>query len=238
MSDARRPVRREASARTEAAVKPALVALLAIALLAAWLWRGPPLALLLLAAGALALAIGALWRSVRTLLGEAPLEPEDAYALAVTAAEDEQKLAVLRALDDLELERQLGKIAPDEAGRESDRYRRQARALLGGGSVEATWRSRAEALLATQLAADGDAPDLAPTELSTEVPLVAATAASAAPNDAGNTQGEPGAVRQECRQCRTLNDPDASFCKSCGKRLGARRARTGKRATARQERGS
>jgi len=235
MSDGLHSVLRALRARRDAVQTPALGALLGLAVMAAWLWRGPPLAVVLLAAAALALAIGAFWKSLRELLAEGRLEPEDAYSLAVTVAEDEQKLAVLRALDDLAFERYVGKIAPDEARREGNRYRQQALALLDAGSTEATWRSQAEQLLAEHLSVRQDEAPPAEEQLLARLPRDGAERGASA-RRAPDAAAEPSAGRRACRRCQTLNDPDASFCKSCGKQLATRRARASKATAGRKER--
>jgi hypothetical protein len=106
-----------------------VVVLLATAAAAAW--HGAGLALLVLAGAGLLTAIGALWVSVRAIFGEVPMDVEDAYALAAPAGADDQKRALLRALEDLEYERRVGKISEQDFGELGTRYRAEAKRLLG-----------------------------------------------------------------------------------------------------------
>lgn len=86
--------------------------------------------LLTLAGGALLGAIWALWHSLQSLTGDAPLTLEEAVGMGAPSAEEERKAAVLRALKDLEYERQVGKIAEADFQELSQKYRAEAKALL------------------------------------------------------------------------------------------------------------
>jgi hypothetical protein len=92
--------------------------------------QGPRAGVLLIAAGALASTIALFWTSLRALVGETPLTAEDAYALAVPRAEEEQKRAVLRAIKDLEFERSVGKINEEDFRTLTAKYRAEAKRLL------------------------------------------------------------------------------------------------------------
>ena len=123
----------------------------AVVLAAGFYGFGP--ALIALAAGALLLGIMLLWGSVQSLTGETPLTLEEALTLGAPSAEEEQKRALLRALKDLEYERSVGKITPQDYQELSSRYRAEAIRLmqdldqsLGPG------RERAEKLLRARLA--------------------------------------------------------------------------------------
>jgi DNA-binding transcriptional ArsR family regulator len=117
---------------------------------------GPPLAVLVLAAGALVGVITALWASLRALLGETPLTGADAYAIAAPRAEEEQKRAVLRALKDLEFERSVGKISDEDYRELVAHYRAEAKRLLRFLDDEAVpRRAQAEALFAKRLREEG-----------------------------------------------------------------------------------
>lgn len=75
-------------------------------------------------------AIAILWNSLLSLTGEAPLTLDEALSLAAPSAEEERKESVLRALKDLEYERNVGKLSEDDYRELSRRYRQDAKQLL------------------------------------------------------------------------------------------------------------
>ena len=161
---------------------------------------GPPLAVLILTGSALIGAIATLWTSVRALVGETPLAPEDAFALGAPSSEEEQKRAVLRAIKDIEFERSVGKISEEDYAALLGRYRAEAKRLLRQiDEAHAPDRARAEALAAKHLANSGDAPT------TTKKPA----------------KKKPSAIVQDCPECPVKNDGDAAFCKGCGAKLDA-----------------
>jgi hypothetical protein len=97
---------------------------------AAGLLSGAPLLLLILAAGALALVLTLMWSSVQSLTGGAPLGFEEALGMGAPSRVEEEKRAVLRALKDLEYERSVGKISPEDYAELSARYRADAKRLM------------------------------------------------------------------------------------------------------------
>src|SRR5262245_30604700 len=118
--------------------------------------QGAAAAILVLAGGALLAVIAVLWASVRTLIGETPLSGADAYALGAPRAEEEQKRAVLRALKDLEFERNVGKISEEDYQALTSRYRAEAKRLLRILDEEAQpRRERALAMVAKRLRKEG-----------------------------------------------------------------------------------
>ncbi|HEY4119371.1 MAG TPA: zinc ribbon domain-containing protein [Byssovorax sp.] len=185
---------------------------------------GAPLAVLVLAGGALLTVIAIFWASLRTLLGEAELTGADAYAMAAPRAEEEQKRAVLRALKDLEFEKSVGKISDEDYRDLVARYRAEAKRLLKVLDESAPKNERAEALVAARLAKAGFAAE-----------IVAARVAKDAPPDAPVLESPPSrldsaleaadeaadAPPSACDACGTTNDVDAVFCKKCGKKCGA-----------------
>jgi hypothetical protein len=210
-----------------------------IAMLIAGVVQGPPLAVLVLAAGALVGVITALWTSLRALLGETPLTGADAYAIAAPRAEEEQKRAVLRALKDLEFERSVGKISDEDYRDLVSHYRTEAKRLLRILDDEAVpRRAQAEELFAKRLRdaglADDDATDAAsPTGAEPEPGGDDEDAArrerkankkkkkrerekARAAAEAG--VDEPAAAGRACASCGTSNDADAVFCKKCGEK--------------------
>jgi hypothetical protein len=91
---------------------------------------GPPLLLLVLAAGVLALIVTLLWSSVQSLTGGAALGFEEALGMGARSRVEEEKRAVLRALKDLEYERSVGKISPEDYAELSAKYRAEAKRLM------------------------------------------------------------------------------------------------------------
>lgn len=119
-------------------------------------WRGVPLAVLVLAGGALVAVIAVFWASLRTLLGETPLSGADAFAIGSPHAEEEQKRAVLRALKDLEFERSVGKISEEDYEALVAKYRAEAKRLLRLIDERSRpGRERVEALVAKRLRREG-----------------------------------------------------------------------------------
>lgn len=96
----------------------------------AGLMVGPSLVLIFLAACALVLTIGFVWSSLAKVGAGQKLEFEDALELAAPTATEEQKLAVLRALKDLDYELSVGKISRQDFDQASAEYRAQARLLI------------------------------------------------------------------------------------------------------------
>jgi hypothetical protein len=195
---------------------------------------GPPLAVLVLASGALIGVITALWASLRALLGETPLTGADAYALAAPRAEEEQKRAVLRALKDLEFERSVGKIDEHDYRELVEHYRTEAKRLLRMLDDEAVpRRAQAEELLAKRLRAEagGDDDDAEPIQdvigeelarrerkankkkRKKERARLEAETSAKSPVDPTAEVDDDG---RTCVACGTTNDLDAVFCKKCG----------------------
>lgn len=129
---------------------PLAVASGAVAL--GWL-RGPGAGVLLVAGALLIAAISALWNSLRTLLGEVPVDVDSALALSRALSNDERTREVLAALKDLELERRQGKLTEADFQELSARYRAEAKQLLRERDEKlGPARARAELLLAERLA--------------------------------------------------------------------------------------
>lgn len=149
MSDSRRDWNGERLLRLARRLGPLLVLVLVGV---AGALAGPTLSVLVLAGAALVGAIAGLWSSLRALLGEARLAPEDAFALGAPSSEEEQKRAVLRAIKDIEFERAVGKISEDDFRVLLARYRGEAKRLLRQiDESRAPERARAEALAAAHL---------------------------------------------------------------------------------------
>lgn len=113
-----------------AAARKVVPALWIAAAVLAGFSSGPPLLLLILAAGALALVLILMWSSVQSLTGGAALGFEEALGMGAPSRVEEEKRAVLRALKDLEYERGVGKISPEDYAELSARYRAEAKRLM------------------------------------------------------------------------------------------------------------
>ncbi len=181
---------------------------------------GVQLVVLTLAAAALLLVIWLLWSSVQALAGESELTFEEAFSLGARSAEEEQKRAVLRALKDLEYERSVGKIGEEDYHEYAARYRAEAKRLIQTLDESlAEGRKQVEQELARRLAKTPNAP----TQSHSNGDGAPHAALNAEPSDPDASHSErlgsrPAALR-ECPDCQTKNEPDARFCKACGKPL-------------------
>jgi hypothetical protein len=170
-------------------------------------------ALLVMASGVMLGAISLLWASLRTLSGEAPL-PGEASALATRSDGSdlaERKLRVILALKDIESERALGKIDEADYVTLVARYREEAKAVMRemDHRVDPS-RAEAERVADEFLAQHG---------YGTERRV----------GGAHVPPPPPPPDRVECRSCRTSNEVDAAFCKSCGASMkNARESRDAK----------
>jgi len=117
---------------------PEVLALLRKVVPAAWLvatvvagfvW-GVQMVLLVLAAGAITLVITLMWSSVQALTGGSPLGFEEALGMGAPSKVEEEKRSVLRALKDLEYERGVGKISPEDYAELLAKYRAEAKRLI------------------------------------------------------------------------------------------------------------
>jgi ribosomal protein L40E len=117
----------------------------------------------------------------------------------------ERKRRVLRALKDLELEHSIGKIDDADYAEISARYREQAKGILREQDVEIEpLRAKAEELARAHLERAAH-----PATLTPQIPERSVTLADT-----------PVAKRLPCPKCATSNEPDATFCKKCGTKLG------------------
>lgn len=197
---------------------------------------GPPLGVLVLAASALGGAIATMWTSVRALVGETPLAPEDAFALGAPSSEEEQKRAVLRAIKDIEFERSVGKITDEDYRALLTRYRADAKKLLRQiDESRAPDRARAENLAAAYLAKGPQAttreqPEPPEESASEESDAEASSNENKPAKKSKKKRGKTNDVAtaretttreqgRECKGCSVTNDADAAFCKGCGAKL-------------------
>ncbi len=134
-------------------VKVGLPGLIVVLVILAGVFIDASTAILVAAAGALISVIAVFWASLRTLLGETPLSGADAYVFgAPPKVEEEQKRSVLRALKDIEFERNVGKISEDDYKELVAKYRAEAKRLLQSLDEKAApGRERAEVLVLKKL---------------------------------------------------------------------------------------
>jgi hypothetical protein len=207
-------------------------------------------AILALTAGALIGTIAILWASLRTLGGDAPLPEALEHELAsnTDVALGGKKTMLLRALKDLENERDLGKITAEDFESVAERYRDELKDILRALDAEVgPYRAQAEALAKAHLESLGkpSAPKAKKakkakpvSEPKAEVAAPAEDAKAdedddaegdetddAAPDssesdaEASDAAAEP--ARRECPACHASNEVDAKFCKECAAPLGA-----------------
>jgi ribosomal protein L40E len=150
------------------------------------------------------LGIFAMWQSLRATFQAGHIRdlPSLDTGEAHRALEDE-KQALLGNIRDLRFEHEAGKIAADDFERQDARLRARAREVLRllDEDIDAYVR-RAEKLITESLGPDARSPYRDAAEASPEAKAKAKDAA------------EP-----QCPGCKVANDPDAEFCKKCGKGL-------------------
>jgi hypothetical protein len=102
----------------------------AVAVLVAGFLSGIELAFLVAAAGVLTAVIALMWSSVQSLTGGASIGFEEALGMGAPSKVEEQKRAVLRALNDLKFELGVGKISKADFDELSAKYREEAKRLM------------------------------------------------------------------------------------------------------------
>ncbi len=206
--------------------------------------QGPPMAILVLAAGMLFGTVALFWSSLRAMFGETRLTGADAFAMGAPSSEEEQKRAVMQALKDIEFERSIGKIAEEDYLMLRTRYRTEAKRLLRLlDNRAAPARKRAEELAKAHLlerqlldpgdprwAVDGDDAASGAVESSAagdmqqktspgaqgENPYIDESKRPASDDEDELAEQVP---TQTCSNCGVVNDGDAMFCKKCGTRF-------------------
>lgn len=168
-------------------VLPVLWLLAAIVVDVVW---GIQMMLLVLAAGAVALVITLLWSSVQSLTGGTPLGFEEALGMGAPSKVEEEKRSVLRALKDLEYERSVGKISPQDYAQLLAQYRAEAKRLIQSVDESlGTAREEVEKSLEQRLARAGISP--APQAEAAPAPAPAAeTEAKPEPESAPESPAE------------------------------------------------
>ena len=114
------------------------------------------------------------------------------------AALEREKTLVLRSIKELEFDRAMGKVAEKDFNEMSARLRTRAAGLMRQLDAGAGYREQIEREIEKRIG-------------KSEVTRGRSVA------DAGSK--DP--AYTVCTQCRTSNDPDARFCKSCGSKIEA-----------------
>lgn len=172
-------------------------------------------ALLVLGGGVLLGAVALFWSSLRALGDDLELTDDDAGASPLLA----EKTRLLRALKDLEQERAIGKLEDADFAEVASRYRDELKAILKAeDEAAAPFLAAAERLVARAEAPAAKAPAKGDDAPSTPPPTSGAPSADAP--SAPGAEAAPGAARVTCPACEAANEPDARFCKGCGRALG------------------
>lgn len=152
---------------------------------------GMSVALLILAGFMLMFVLLFTFRTVLAALpheGDANIQEETFFS--ETSSAQHRKQAALKAIKDLEYEKSIGNVNPDDYLELMARYRQEAKEALRAVDEERKKKRAAAERLAQQAIATSSVSTLHEEAKSTE-PLV-------------------------CIKCSTINDLDAKFCKKCG----------------------
>jgi hypothetical protein len=166
--------------------------------------------LLGIAATALVLAIGLLWRSLAKLSADDSMSLDEALSLSAPSAEEEQKQAVLRTLKDLEYERSVGKISERDYREVADRYRAEAKRLMQAVDADLEQRRRR---VEEEFVARVKRREKRLNAAATESPE---TTPGDEPPDSADGERDSAPELPACASCGQTNDADAAFCKKCG----------------------
>jgi hypothetical protein len=198
--------------------RPLLAVCGLLGVLAAALLGGFELGLLSAAAGVLILVIWLLWGSLEKLSGTSTLNLEDALTLAPPSAEEEHKQALLRALNDLEYERSVGKISQQDYSELSARYRAQAKQLIKILDDERTVAlERAEQLVLQR----GESHSRRPRAKGRARHEGGADTRRADTSRVEKKSEKAKVPTRPCADCSARNDLDSLFCKRCGHKLAS-----------------
>src|SRR5215212_1418503 len=172
-----------------------LVASLLLATVTVAVMHGRPPEQLLLAVatiGAAGYAAQSFYRMLSPLVSEGIGEDTTMVAGRTRAALERDKMLTLRAIKELEFDRAMGKIAEGDFDVMRDRLRARALRLI------------------TQLDGANAYREMIERDLAARVPAEPAVAPK---------RSAPVAERPACADCGTSNEPDARFCKNCGRGL-------------------
>lgn len=179
-----------------------------------------------------ALGMGALWQSLRAVFaGGLGAGGDSGDGLPERAALDAEKRTLLRAIKDIQFEKEMGKISDEDFARLDKAYRRRAKEVLAvlDENIE-PYVVRAEREVAKAM---GEDPDRGPyragrirrRKRAQKRRREARTATRGIECPACGTHNDEDALHCKacatriapvtCPKCGTENDPDAKFCKAC-----------------------
>jgi len=165
----------------------------------------PPL-FIAIAALALVLALLAFWQSLRVLLLAEPGALDESSSPDARLGLINEKATLLKALKEIEQEREFGKISEQDYEALNARYRERARHVLRAlDSQLGDFRKQAEALVEEQLAKESSAENASPDAIVDQKAPATDTHSS----------------RVSCPFCQIDNEADAAFCKKCGKPIAS-----------------
>jgi hypothetical protein len=196
-----------------------VLAALACATALTWLARGQGVTAVILLSVLMATVALAGLAALRTLL---PLfSPGDDRTAMVgertRVALEREKLLTLRAIKELEFDRAMQKLSPDDFREMSGRLRARAARLMKQLDAGAGHRGRIEVDLARRMGERGAGSPAAPATPVVSQGVGHAVEPVSAPAPPFSVSAGPSS--KACAACATINDLDARFCKECGARL-------------------
>jgi hypothetical protein len=193
----------------------------ALALATGILLRDRPPAELVLAVLTVAAAGLGAFALFRTLAPLTALTGTDAPSLVggrTRAALERDKNLTLRTIKELEFDHAMGKVSNADFVEMRDRLRARALRLMQQLEGGAGYRERIEQDLAAYV---GRVPRSGPGEPDSAYVGRVPRSGPGTAQSAGKTRSGPGDHALACRDCNTLNEADARFCKMCGHALQA-----------------
>ncbi len=169
----------------------------------------------------LLLAMAALWQSLRSAFGGGP--PQQGLAggpLDERSALLEEKKTLLRAIKDIQFEREVGKISDEDFQRLDKAYRRRAKEVLRLLDQDlGEFLGEAERMIADAMGEEsGDAYRGGAVKRRKKTGK-AASARKGAPRKRAKGRAASADDRIECPSCGAKNAADAVFCKECAARV-------------------
>lgn len=155
-------------------------------------------------------AMAALWQSLRSAFGGGPAETlGGGDAEGERAALLSEKKTLLRAIKDIQFEREVGKISDEDFARLDRAYRRRAKEVLRLLDQDlGEYLTEAERLVADAM---GESEDKTKRRKKAK--------AKAKAKGRRKKKPAPKKAQLECPSCGAKNDLDAVFCKECATRL-------------------
>lgn len=185
---------------------------------------------LVVAAAAMVFALRSLYGMVIALARpaiETALEQEDVAATAGVRELREERRRVLRAINELQFDYEMGKLSDEDYRAVREGYELRAVEVMRSLESESALHPELQQELRRRGLIEDDSvePDEGqPDESAPEAPRDEEDdderSAEADPHESDQAQAEP-AVVNACDACEGANEPDAKFCKHCGAKLGA-----------------